>query len=96
MVDLSQLPREKQLIQMRMCLALETQRVLEHTLGISPSTDKSVEEVLDALQLHIRGLRNEVLRQRELLSCKQLEGESFADYYVRLRRLAEEVDSVSR
>ncbi|XP_068230979.1 uncharacterized protein [Palaemon carinicauda] len=92
MVDLSKLPREKQMIQMRMCLTLETQRVLEHTLQISPSTDKSVDEVLDALQLHIKELRNEVLRRRELLSCKQMEGESFADFYVRLRRIAEEVD----
>ncbi|XP_068204834.1 uncharacterized protein [Palaemon carinicauda] len=92
MVDLSKLPREKQMIQMRMCLTLETQRVLEHTLQISPSTDKSVDEVLDALQLHIKELRNEVLRRRELLSCKQMKGESFADFYVRLRRIAEEVD----
>ncbi|XP_064121783.1 uncharacterized protein LOC135226273 [Macrobrachium nipponense] len=92
MVDLSKLPREKQMIQMRMCLTLETQCVLEHTLQISPSTDKPVDEVLEALQSHIKGLRNEVLRRRELLSCKQSEGESFADFYVKLRRLAEEVD----
>ncbi|XP_066953187.1 uncharacterized protein [Macrobrachium rosenbergii] len=92
MVDLFKLPREKQMIQLRMCLALETQRVLEHTLQISPSTDKFVDEVLDALQSHIKGLRNEVLRRRELLSCKQMEGESFTDFYVRLRRIAEEVD----
>ncbi|XP_066940974.1 uncharacterized protein [Macrobrachium rosenbergii] len=92
MVDLFKLPREKQMIQLRMCLALETQRVLEHTLQISPSTDKSVDEVLDALQSHIKGLRNEVLRRRELLSCKQMEGESFSDFYVRLRRITEEVD----
>ncbi|XP_068229364.1 uncharacterized protein [Palaemon carinicauda] len=89
MVDLSKLPREKQMIQMRMCLTFETQRVLEHTLQISPSTDKSVDEVLDALQLHIKELMNEVLHQRELLSCKQMQGESFADFYVRLRRIAE-------
>ena len=92
MVDLSKLPRQKQMIQMRMCLTLETQRVLEHTLQISPSTDMTVDEVLNALQCHIKGLRNEALRRRELLRCKQLEGESFADFYVRLRNIAEEVD----
>ncbi|KAK4310272.1 hypothetical protein Pmani_018151 [Petrolisthes manimaculis] len=37
-------------------------------------------------------LRNEALRRRELLSCRQYEGESFEDFYVRLRRIAEEVD----
>lgn len=92
MVDLSKLPQPKQMIQLRMCLTLETQRLLEHTLQIAPSTDKTVNEVLDTLQTHIKGLRNEALRRRELLSCKQQEGESFADFYVRIRRIAEEVD----
>jgi len=92
MVDLSKLPRQKQLIQLRICLTLETQRVLEHTLDISPDTDKTVEQVLDFLQEHIKSLRNEALRRRELLSCKQLEGESFSDFYVRLKHIAEEID----
>ena len=72
MVDLSKLPRQKQLIQLRMCLTLETHRVLQHTLDIPPDTGKTVEEVLDALQEHIKSLCNEALRRRELLSCKQL------------------------
>ncbi|XP_063860706.1 uncharacterized protein LOC135101063 [Scylla paramamosain] len=92
MVDLSSLTQEKQLIQLRMCLTLETQRVLEHTLQIPPTTDKTVGEVVDALELHIKGLRNEALRRRELFSCRQMEGETFADFYVRLRRRAEEID----
>ena len=49
MVDLARIPREKQLIQMRMCLTLETQRLLEHTLDIPPSTDMTVDQVLDRL-----------------------------------------------
>lgn len=68
MVDLSKLSQAKQLIQLRMCLSLETQRLLEHTLQIPPSADKSANEVLDALQSHIKGQRNEALRRRELLS----------------------------
>ena len=92
MVDLSKLPRQKQLIQLRMSLTLETQRILEHTLDIPPDTDKTVEDVLDVLQEHIKNLRNEALRRRELLSCKQLEGESFSAFYVRLKHIAEEVD----
>ena len=75
-----------------MCLILETQRVLEYTLDIPPATDKTVEEVLDALQGHIKSLRNETLRRRELLGCKQFEGESFSDFYVRLKHIAEELD----
>ncbi|MPC70124.1 hypothetical protein E2C01_064363 [Portunus trituberculatus] len=84
MVDLSKLPCQKQLIQLRMCLTLDRQRVLEytHTLDIPPDTDKTVEEVLDMLQNHIKSLRNEALHHRELLSCKQREGEIFSDFYV--------------
>ena len=79
MVDLFKLLQQKQLIQLRICLTLETQRVLEHTLDIPPATDKTVEEVLDALQGHIKSLRNEALRRRELLGCKQFEGEFFSN-----------------
>ncbi|XP_068224072.1 uncharacterized protein [Palaemon carinicauda] len=92
MVDLSKLPREKQLIQLRMCLTLEMQRILEHTLDIPPNKDKTVEEVLDELQDHVKSLRNEALRRRELLSCKQFQGESFSEFYVLLKHIAEEVD----
>ena len=80
MVDLGTLPRQKQLIQLRMCLSLETQRILEHTLDIPPDTGMSVDQVLDALGEHIKGLRNEALRRRELFSCKQHEGEPFSDF----------------
>ncbi|XP_068246738.1 uncharacterized protein [Palaemon carinicauda] len=76
-----------------MCLTLETQRILEHTLDIPPNTAKTVEEVLDELQDHVKSLRKEALRRRELLSCKQFEGESFSDFYVRLKHIAEEVDT---
>ncbi|XP_068232095.1 uncharacterized protein [Palaemon carinicauda] len=92
MVDLGTLSTRKQLIQLRMCLSLETQRILEHTLNVSPDTDRSVEEVLNVLQEHIKNLRNEALRCRDLLSCKQREGESFSEFYVRLKHVAEEID----
>lgn len=95
MIDLQRLPREKQLIQLRMSISLEVQRTLEHTLGITPNTQLAVEEVLDVLQSHFKSQRNEALRRRELLCCKQATGESFSDFYVRLKNLAEEVDLCS-
>ncbi|XP_068210313.1 uncharacterized protein [Palaemon carinicauda] len=63
-----------------------------HTLGIPPNTSHSLTEVLDTQQKHFHSLRNEALRRREFLSCKQAVGESFADYYTRLKDLADEVD----
>ena len=55
----------------------------------------SVDEVLDSLQSHFKSLRNEALRRRELLCCKQAKGETVSDFYVRLKNLAEEVDLCS-
>ncbi|KAK4313087.1 hypothetical protein Pmani_015541 [Petrolisthes manimaculis] len=81
---------------MRMCLTLEPQRILEHTLGISPDTDKTVDEVLDELQEHIKNSRNEALRRRDLLNCKQRQGESFSDFYVRIRHISEEIEVCPR
>ncbi|ROT77061.1 hypothetical protein C7M84_004316 [Penaeus vannamei] len=79
MVDL-QLAREKQLIQLRMSVFLDT-------LGIAHDTSLTVDEVLDELQTHFKNQRNEALR-RQLLCCKQKEGETFSD-------LAEEVNLCS-
>ena len=42
MVDLASLP--KQLIQLRMCLSLEIQRALEHTLQVPPDSNSSVKK----------------------------------------------------
>lgn len=95
MVDLQKLPREKQLIQLRMSISLDVQKTLEHTLGIPPDTLWTVDQVLDALQSHYKSQRNEALRRRELLCCKQADGESFSHFYVRLKNLAEEVDLCS-
>lgn len=92
MVDIASLSRPKQLIQLRMCLSLETQRVLEHTLQVPPSSTSSVDEVLDVLQKHIKESSNEALRRRAFTTCKQATGESFADFFVRLKSLSEEID----
>ena len=92
MIDLPKLSPEKQLIQLRMAVSLDVQRILEHTLGIAPDSIHPVDEVLDALQAFFRASRNEALRRRELLCCKQATGEQFSNYYVRVKNLSDEVD----
>ena len=82
MIDLPNMSQDKQLIQLRTCISLEVQKVLEHTLGIPPDTSLSVDQVLDHLQDHFKNLRNEAIRRRDLLCCKQTDGESFSDFYV--------------
>ena len=54
-----------------------------------------MDEVLERLQSHFKSQRNEALRRRELLCCKQEAGETFSEFYVRLKNLAEEVDLCS-
>lgn len=92
MIDLPKLPPAKQLIQLRMSVSLDVQRIMEHNLGIAPDTQLSVDAVLDALQAHYKGQRNEALRRRALLCCRQAEGEDFSSFYVRVKDCAEEVD----
>lgn len=51
-----------------------------------------MDAVLDALQDFFKDQRNEALHRRELLYCRQAEGENFGSFYVRLKSCAEEVD----
>lgn len=88
MVDLQRLPKAKQLAQLRMCLSMETLQVLEHVLQVPPDATCSVQHVLDVLQNYFKGQRNEAERRRAFTSCRQEEGESFADFYVRLTSLS--------
>ncbi|KAK3870704.1 hypothetical protein Pcinc_024085 [Petrolisthes cinctipes] len=59
---------------------------------LSPNTDKTVDEVLNELQEHIKNSRKETIQRRDLLNCKLKQGESFSDFYVRIRHIAEEID----
>ena len=58
MIDLPSLTLPKQRIQLRMCLTLETQRVFQHILQVSPTSPKPINEVLDILQAHMRDSNN--------------------------------------
>lgn len=95
MIDLQKMSQDKQLIQLRMCISLDVQNVLVHTLGIPPDITLTVDEVLDRLQDHYKKLRNEAIRRRDLFCCRQANRKPFNDFYVRLKNLAEEVDLYS-
>ena len=95
LLGLENLQQDAQLIHLRTCISLEAQKLLNHTLNISDDTTLSIKEVLDALQKHFRDLKNEAIRRRELMSCKQAVSEPFGDYYARLKDLSEEVDLCS-
>ncbi|KAK7085853.1 hypothetical protein SK128_016591 [Halocaridina rubra] len=95
MIDLQKMLRDKQLIQFWICISLDIQRILKHTLGIAPDTDLAVYEVLDQLQSYIKCQCNEALRRGELFCTKQDNGELFFNFYKHLKNLAEEVNLYS-
>ncbi|XP_050705846.1 uncharacterized protein LOC126991139 [Eriocheir sinensis] len=92
MIDLSTLSPPKQHIQLRMCLSSDVLHTLEYRLQVPCDNTKPVTEVLDALEAHIKSKTNEAIRRRDLFSCKQAAGETFDDFYVRVKSLAEAVD----
>ncbi|KAK7067862.1 hypothetical protein SK128_002067, partial [Halocaridina rubra] len=53
--------RENRLIQLWMCMSLDVQRILEHTLGIAPDTDLTLNDILDQLQSYTKCQHNEAL-----------------------------------
>lgn len=85
------LPVVKQLIQLCMFLSLDVQHVLEHKLHLPPDDTCSVDNVLQTLEEHIKGKTNKAVQVHELFSCIQNSGESFSDFYVRLKNAAEAV-----
>lgn len=92
MVDLVNLPLPKQDIQLRMYLSLETQCVLEHTLQISCDSMLTVEQILGQLQDYVKSQGSEALQRRAFSTCRQAEGETSAEFFVRLKSLCEEID----
>lgn len=44
------------------------------------------------LDKYYKAQTNEALRRRDLFSCRQEEGETFNDFYLRVKKLAEAVD----
>ena len=92
MVDLHSLPQPKQLVQLRTSLSVEMRRTLEVSLGVLPSSTLTLAEVINLLHDFVRAQKNEALRRLAFSQCKQVEGEKFTDFYVRLKQAADEVD----
>ncbi|MPC42878.1 hypothetical protein E2C01_036509 [Portunus trituberculatus] len=90
--DLAKLDLPKQHIQLRMCMTPEVLHILQYRLRVTPDDMRSIEQVLDALEQHVKAQTNEALRHRDLFSCKQRVGECFNDFFVRVKNLAEAVD----
>ena len=76
----------------RMVLDPAMQQIVEVALGISSATLLSPTDVLDQINTYIRSKRNIALDRVAFEYCRQSTSETFDDFYIRLRGLAEAAD----
>jgi hypothetical protein len=75
-----------------MALDPSMQQVVEVALNIPPNTPLTPDEILDLIADYIRSKRNIALDRVAFDECYQSTSESFEDFYIRLRRLADAAD----
>ena len=92
LIDFHTFPQPKQFATLRLCLDDEVLRVLDHTLGVKPDSALPVEEIINKMITHIKEQRNESLRRLEFTNCKQHPGETFDNFWVRLKQIADDID----
>ena len=61
-------------------------------LAISKDTQMTVKQILDTVENHLRQRRNIALDRVAFVERRQQEGESFDNFYVSIKKLAEEAD----
>ena len=92
MPDLATLPLSKVHIQLRACLSHEVLHILHYRLQIPDDDSTPIENIISTLNEHVKAQTNEALRRRELFSCRQMIGEQFNEFFVRVKTLAEAVN----
>jgi hypothetical protein len=85
-------PVAEQMAAFRMALDSTMQQVVEVALGITPATVTTPDQVLDLIADYIRAKRNVALDRVAFEERRQGPSESFDDFYIGLRRLAEAAD----
>ncbi|XP_059078478.1 uncharacterized protein LOC131876950 [Tigriopus californicus] len=64
-------------------------RIIQHSLGIRADTGRTVFEILDIIEDHLRSLRNVHMDMRDLLSVTQREGQDYTSFCNTIRGLAD-------
>lgn len=94
--DLSTIPLAKQHIQLRTCLGPEILHILQYRLQLPQDDSTPIPDVLSMLDKYYKAQTNEALRRRGLFSCRQEAGETFNDFYLRVKNLTEAVTKTVR
>ncbi len=90
--QLATYPANEQTAALRMALNPSMQQVVEVALNILPRTHLTPDEILDQIADYVRAKRNIALDKVAFEECHQSITESFEDFYIRLRRLADAAD----
>jgi hypothetical protein len=90
--QLNAYPVNEQMAAFRMALDPAMQQVVEVALGILPTSPLSPSDVIDRITDHVRSKRNIALDRVAFDECRQHTSESFDDFYIRLRTLANAAD----
>ena len=85
-------PLEVQKADFRCCLTDEMRTHLKCAIDVSDNNNLTVTQILDKIQEYLRQKRNIALDRVAFEERRQENGESFDDFYVALRKLAEESD----
>lgn len=93
---LTSLDQREQQIQVGLfweCCSSGFLRIVNHSLGIRMDTGRTVNEILDILEDHLRSLRNVHLDLRDLLAVRQKEGQDYTSFCNAIRELADYADA---
>ena len=70
-------------------LDISMQKIVEFSIGIKPTHVTTTERVLDRIEEYIRSKRSIALDLVAFAECRQESSESFDDFYIRMKGLAE-------
>jgi hypothetical protein len=87
--QLSTYPANEQMAAFRMVLDPAMQQIVEVALGIYSATLLSPTDVLDQINTYIRSKRNIALDRVAFEDCRQSNSETYDDFYIHLRGLAD-------
>ena len=90
--QLERFPVSQQRAMLRTHLTVEMRAVLQLAIGIDTDDASSVSEILDAIHGYVRSKRNVTLDRVALEERRQQEGETFDEYYIALREIANNAD----
>ena len=90
--QLDRLPVSQQRAMLRTHLTVEMRAVLQLAIGIDDDDASSVSQILDAIHGYVRSKRNVTLDRVASEERRQEEGETFDEYYIALREIANNAD----